>query len=107
MSGQRRKMTAHRMILSGGFLNFRRAVRHAARYGSACAVAGRPLTLAEYWDVTGLSRAQAFREQQAWRACCGDLSVLEVVSEKALRSKGFSEAQREEVIARELSSGGA
>lgn len=105
MSGQRKKMTAHRMILNGGLLDFRRSVRHAARFGAACAMEGRLLSLPEYWEVTGLSRAQAFREQQAWRACCGDLSVLEVVSEKALRQKGFTEAQREEVIARELSNG--
>jgi len=106
MSGQRKKMTAHRMILNGGLLNFRRAVRHAARYGAACSMERPPrlLTLAEYWQVTGLSRAQAFREQQAWRACCGSLSVVEVVSEEALRKKGFTEEQREDVIARELSS---
>jgi len=99
-------MTAHQMILNGGFLNFRRSIRHAARYGSACSMAKPPrlLTLAEYWEATGLSRAQAFREQQAWRKCCGELSVLEVVSSEALRKKGFTEEQREDVIARELSS---
>lgn len=104
MSGQRKKMTAHRMILNGGVLNFRRAIRHAARFGAACSMEGRLLTLVEYQDVTGLSRAQAYREQQAWRACCGELSVLEVVSEEALRQKGFTEEEREEVIARELAS---
>lgn len=102
MSPRRAKMTAHRMILNGGFLNFRRAVRHAARYGAACSMEGRLLTLDEYWQTTGLSRSQAFREQQAWRACCPGYSVLEVVGEEALRGRGFTEAQREEVIAREL-----
>ena len=99
---RRKRMTASQMILNGGLLNFRHAVRHAARYGSACSAEGRLLTLAEYQEVTGLSRAQAFREQKAWRACCGSLSVLEVVSEEALRDKGFTEDEREEVIAREL-----
>lgn len=99
---RRKRMTANQMIRNGGFLNFRRAVRHAARYGAACSKESRLLTLEDYWQITGLSRAQAFREQQAWRACCGDLSVLEVVSTEALQSKGFTEAEREEVIARSL-----
>jgi hypothetical protein len=102
---RRKRMTAAQMLLSGGYLNFRRAVRHAARYGAACSVEGHLLTLDEYWALTGLSRSQAFREQAAWRACCGSLSVLEVVSESALAEKGFTEQEREEVIVRQLAGG--
>jgi hypothetical protein len=102
MSGQRKKLTANEMIRRGGLLNFRRALRHASRYGQACDMAGKLLTLDEYRDFVGLSRAQAFREQAAWRACCGSLAVFEVVSTDALSKRGFSEEQREDVIAREL-----
>lgn len=105
MSGQRKRMTANQMILAGGVLNFRRAVRYAARYGTACALEKRLLTLEEYQDVTGISRAQAFKDRAAWRACCGDYSVLEVVSAEALGKRGFTELEREEVIARELAGG--
>lgn len=99
-----RKITAYEMILNGGLVNFRRAVRHAARYGTACSALreelGRLPTLQEYWEFEGLSRAQAFREQQAWQRCVGkELSVLDVVSEDALAAKGFSEEQREDAIA--------
>jgi uncharacterized protein YjiS (DUF1127 family) len=99
---RRKRITANEMIRNGGLLNFRRAVRHASRYGRACREAGQLLTLDEYRDWMGLSRSQAFREQAAWRACCGDFSVVEVVSTEALESKGFTEEQREELIAREL-----
>lgn len=99
---RRKRITANEMIRSGGLLNFRRAVRHAARYGKACGEAGRLLGVEEYAEWVGLSRSQAFREQAAWRACCGDYSVVEVVSTEALASKGFTEEQREELIAREL-----
>lgn len=102
MSGQRKKLTANEMIRSGGLLNFRRSLRHASRYGQACELAGRLLTIEEYGEFVGLSRSQAFREQAAWRACCGRLSVFEVVSTEALAKRGFSEEQREDVIAREL-----
>jgi uncharacterized protein YjiS (DUF1127 family) len=102
---RRKRITANEMIRNGGLMNFRRALRHAARYGTACREAGHLLTLDEYRDWMGLSRSQAFREQQAWRACCGELSVLEVVSTEALESKGFTEDEREETIARELAGG--
>jgi hypothetical protein len=99
---RRKKVTAHSMILSGGVLNFRRAVRHAARFGAACSEAGRLLTFAEYVDRGWVSRAQAYKDLAAWRACCGELSVLDVVSSDALDSRGFTEEEREEVIARQL-----
>jgi len=102
---RRKRLTANEMIRNGGYFNFRRAVKHASRYGSACSVAGRLLTLQEYITVTGLSQAQAYREQQSWRACCGSLSVLEVVSEDALADRGFTDGEREEVIAKELAGG--
>jgi hypothetical protein len=99
---RRKKMTANEMIRNGGMGNFRRAVRHAARYGKACRETGRLLDLQEYIEASGLSQAQAYREQAAWRSCCGELSVLEVVSSDALEAKGFTDAQREDVIARSL-----
>jgi hypothetical protein len=98
---KRVRLTAGGMILRGGYLNFRRAIRHAARYSAACELARprRLLTLAEYQEATGMSRSQCFREQQAWRACCGDVTVLEAVSGAALEAKGWTEDQREEAIA--------
>jgi hypothetical protein len=93
------------MILNGGLVNFRRAIRHAARYGAACSAGPRLLTVKEYIAASGLSQAQAYRELAAWRACCGDLTVLEVVSSDALVAKGFTEEEREEVIGRELAGG--
>jgi hypothetical protein len=96
--------SASEMIRNGGLMNFRRALRHAARYSAQCSKAGRLLTLAEYQSKQGLSRAQAFREQQAWRSCVGaDVSVLDLVNEKALMQKGWTEDQREDAIARWLS----
>ena len=104
MSGQRKKVTASSMILRGGLMNFRRSLRFASRYGLAVDALhkelGRLPTLAEYQDFMGLSRAQAFREQQAWRACCGDVTVLEAVSGAALEQKGWTEDEREDAIAR-------
>lgn len=99
---KRVRLTAGGMILRGGLLNFRRSVRHAARYSAACSTTRprRLLTLEEYQEVTGLSRAQAFREQQAWRACCGDVTVLEAVSGAVLEDKGWTEDEREDAIAR-------
>jgi hypothetical protein len=102
---RRRKLTVGQMIEAGGWLNFRRAVRHASRYGRLCREAGRLLDTEEYAAASGLSRAQAYREKQAWRACCGDLTVLEVVSTEALEAKGFTDAEREDVIARSLAAG--
>ncbi len=102
---ERVRISTNEMIRNGGLFNFRRAVRFAARYGQACDLAGRLLTIEEYGEFVGLSRSQAFREQASWRACCGKVSVLEVVSAEALRSRGFSEAEREEAIARELAGG--
>lgn len=103
---QRKKMTASRMILNGGVLNFRRAIRHAARFGAECRAADPPrlLTMPEYIEASGMSRAGAYKALTAWKACCGDLSVLDVVSLEALQSSGFTDDEREEVIARELAS---
>lgn len=108
MSGQRKKVTASSMILRGGLMNFRRSLRFASRYGLAVDALhdelGRLPTLSEYQDFMGLSRAQAFREQQAWRKCVGpDLGVLDVLSAEALANKGVTEDEREDAIARWLS----
>jgi hypothetical protein len=94
-----KRVTAGEMIVSGGLLNFTRAVRHASRYGLAAEALGHLPDLDEYREFIGISRAQAFREQQAWRRCVGDLGVLDVVSEEALASRGFTEQEREEAIA--------
>jgi hypothetical protein len=102
---RRKRLTANEMIRAGGFLNFRRALKHASRYGQACDIAGKLLTLPQYQEMVGLSRAQAFREQAAWRACCGSYSVAEVVSTEALTKRGFTEAEREALIAEELAGG--
>jgi hypothetical protein len=99
---RRKRLTANEMIRAGGFRNFRTALRHAARYGQACELEGKFLTLMEYQEFTGLGRAQVFREQAAWRACCGKVSVGEVVSSEALTRRGLTEADREAFIAEEL-----
>jgi len=104
---RRKRVTANEMIRNGGLINFTKAVAYAAQYGTACSEAGRLLTPDEYGEWVGLSRSQAYRQQRAWRACVPDHSVLEVVSEEALTARGFSEDQREEVIARELAGGPA
>jgi hypothetical protein len=94
------------MIRNGGLLGFRRAIRHASRFSAECDRAGRLLTLAEYQEAVGLSRSQAFREQASWRLCVGgDFGVLDLVSEDALRKKGWTEEQREDAIARGLAGG--
>jgi hypothetical protein len=64
-----------------------------------------PLTMTEYAKVVGISRGHAFREQKAWRACCGDVSVFDVLSEEVWANAGWSEDQREAAIARELMGG--
>lgn len=101
---RRKKITANEMIANGGYFNFRRAIKHAARYGRFCRLEGHLLTIPEYMEASGLSQAQAYRELQSWRACCGTATVLEVVSTEALEAKGFTDSEREEVIARELAS---
>jgi hypothetical protein len=88
------------IIIRSGFLNLRRSVKYAAKYSKACDKAGRLLTLQEYWEATGLSRAQAYREQDAWRKCFGDDTLLEVVTKEAIRSKGWSLQEREAAILR-------
>jgi hypothetical protein len=90
------------MILRGGFVNFRTAVRHAARYSAACEAAHprRQLTFAEYQEATGLSRSQCYRELHAWHACCGYVNVLEAVAGAPLQQKGWNKDEREDAIAR-------
>lgn len=100
--GSRRGPSAAEMIVNGGFLNFNRAVRFAARYGAECRKAGDVLTITEYAKAVGLSREHCYREQQAWRRCVGNVNVMEVISEEALASKGLTEDQRDAAIARYL-----
>jgi hypothetical protein len=99
-------VTAGEMVARGGFANFVRAVRFAARYSEACDAVGHLCTLKEYQEARGMSRAMAFREQQAWRRCVGpDLEVLDVVSAAALDKKGWTEDERSDAIARFLTDG--
>jgi len=100
------KVTAGTMIANGGLTNFVRAVRFAARYGEAVEALGKLCTLEEYRVFRGMSPAQSFKEQQAWRRCVGrDVSVLDVVSDAALAKKGFTEQQRVDALAKWLSRG--
>lgn len=105
MSRRRKKVTANEMIVRGGFRNFRSALRFAARHGEACAGLGHVPTIKEYEEFHGLSRAQAYRDWQAWRKCVPGFSVLEVVSDEALQYRGLSEEDREDAIARWLAEG--
>lgn len=105
MSGRRKKVTPTEMIRAGGLVSFRRALRFASRYGLACEALGHPPTVAEYHEFHGLARAQAYRDFQSWRKCVPDFSVLEVVSDEALKARGLSESDRESVIAEELAGG--
>jgi hypothetical protein len=100
--GGRHGPTRAEMIEAGGFLNFVRAVRFASRYGVECRKAGRILSMVDYAEARGMNKSQAFREQQAWRKCVGNVSVFEVLSEGVLSKHGYTEDQREAAIAREL-----
>jgi hypothetical protein len=92
--------TAVEMIKAGGLRNYRRALKFVARYSHESTKAGRLLTLKEYMAARGLSPAMAYKEQQAWRACVGpDVTLLEIVSEAAMKDKGWTEDQREQAIA--------
>lgn len=102
---RRKKVTLGEMIRTGGWLNTRTALRYASRFGMACEGLGRVPTAEDYAEFHGLSRAQAFRDQKAWRLCVPGYSVLEVVSSDALSARGLSEADREEAIASELADG--
>jgi len=102
VKGARRGPTAVEMIVNGGFLNFNRAVRFAARYGAECRKAGDVLTITEYAKKVGMTREHCYREQRAWRQCVGNLNVMEVINEEALAAKGLTEDQREAAIARQL-----
>lgn len=105
MSPRRRKVTAAEMIVRGGLRNFRSALRYASRFGEACGGLGHPPSIEEYQDFHALSRAQAYRDWQAWKRCVPEYGVLEVVSASALEYRGLSEADREDYIARELAGG--
>lgn len=105
MSGPRKKITANRMILNGGYRNFRAALRYASRVGQYCGVYGKSPSVKEYQEFHGLSQAQAYRDLQSWKRCVPEYSVLEVVSTKALADRGLSEDDREELIARQLADG--
>lgn len=103
MSPRRRKVSLGRMIVAGGWHSTRVALRYASRYGLACEALGHAPSIAEYQEFHGLSRAQAYKDWKAWKSCVGeDLSVLDVVSDKALGIRGLSEADREDAIARWL-----
>jgi hypothetical protein len=100
------RVTAGSMIANGGLTNFVRAVRFAARYSEACDGLGKLCSLDEYREFRGMSQAQAYREQRAWRRCVGkDLTVLDVISKAALRQKGWTEDERVEALGRWLSRG--
>lgn len=101
--GRRKKVTLAEMIRAGGWANTRIALRYASRFGMACESLGRVPSAEEYAEFHGLSRAQGFRDQKAWRKCVPGYSVLEVVSSEALSARGLSEEDREGVIAVELS----
>lgn len=88
------------IIIRAGYLNLRRSVRYAAKHSKYSTEAGHLLNLREYMEASGLSPAQAFREQQAWRKCFGDDTLLEVVHREAIASKGWTEEEREAAILR-------
>lgn len=100
---RRKKVTAGEMILRGGLIAFRGALRYASRFGLASEALGHPPTIKEYQEFHGLSQAQAYKDWQAWRKCVPGYGVLEVVSDEALAARGLTESDREDVIARELS----
>lgn len=101
---ERHGPTAAQMIESGGMTNFVRAIRFASRYSAACKKSklARPLTLKEYMEEAGVSRAHAFKEQVAWRACVGESNILEVLATAAILKAGWTEDQREAAIVRFL-----
>jgi len=102
---RRKRVTLGQMIVSGGWRETRQALRYVSRYGLACQALGHPPTIEEYRQFHGLSQAQAYRDQQSWRKCVPGFTVLEVVSSEALASRGLTEEEREDLIARELSGG--
>jgi len=102
MARRRPKVTLGEMIVRGGWRNTRIALRYASRLGAAAEILGHVPTPEEYAEVHGLSRAQAFRDQASWRKCVPGFTVLEVVSDDALRARGLSESDREDLIAKEL-----
>lgn len=99
----RRGPSAAQMIEAGGMTNFARAIRFASRYSLACKKAGKgPLTMQEYIKWSGISRAHAYKEQVAWRACVGESNILEVLAHEAVVKAGWTEDQREAAIVRWL-----
>ena len=104
MSPRKKRLTVAEMIRRGGVINFRGALRYASRYGLAAEGLKHPPSIKEYQEFNGLSQAQAYRDWKAWKACVGEYSVLEVVSDEALHSRGLSESDREDAIARWLAS---
>lgn len=102
---RRKKVTPTEMIASGGLRNFRAALRYASRFGQYLEAKGVPPDIVEYQEFHGVSQAQAYRDWRAWKKCVPGYSVLEVVSSDALRRRGLSEVDREDLIARELSGG--
>lgn len=100
---RRRTLTAKEMIERGGYANFIRAVRFSARYSGVAQELGHLPTLIEYQQARGMSVAQAYREQKAWRDCVGDdTTLLETIADKTIADGGWSEADREDAIARWL-----
>lgn len=104
MSPRKRKVTLPEMVRAGGWRNTRQALRYASRFGQAAEGLGHVPTIAEYMEFHGLSRAQAFKDQKAWRTCVPGYGVLEVVSAEALAERGLSEEDRESAIAEWLAS---
>jgi len=99
---RKKRVSLGEMVIRGGFHSTRVALRYASRFGLACEILGHPPTIEEYQEIHGLSRSQAYKDWKAWRRCVGEYSVLEVVSDEALMSRGLSDVDREDLIAQEL-----
>jgi hypothetical protein len=96
----RKGNTAAEMIKQGGWYNFRSCLKFVSRYAKACDELGHLITVGEYRNWSGVSRAQAYKDLAAWRACMGDVSVLEVLPEGGKwLARGWTEEQRRDAIA--------
>jgi hypothetical protein len=102
---RKKRPTLSGMVIAGGWRNARVALRYASRYGLAAEALGHAPSIKEYQSFNGLSQAQAYKDWKAWKACVGDVSVLDAVSDDALRLRGLSEEDREEAVARWFADG--
>lgn len=106
MSPRRRRVTVSEMLVRGGYRHFRAALRYAARVGQYVEVHRSAPDIKQYQAFHGLSQAQAYRDWRGWKRCVPDYSVLEVVSDAALRNRGLTDEDREDIIARDIAGGG-